>query len=89
MLCGAPVLFPHKGYWEYNEFWYHLLKHKENVLLIGKTLSSYGFLPYHLSALASIHWVLFSRCNLLSFWRQEHEASVTYKSRSQMLWFRT
>ncbi len=36
MLCGSPVLFPHKGYWEYNEFWYHLLKDKENVLLIGE-----------------------------------------------------
>ena len=36
MLCGSPVIFPHKGYWEYNEFWYHLLKDKENIVFTGE-----------------------------------------------------
>jgi len=36
MLCGSAVIFPHRGDWEYREFWYHMLKNRENVLYTCK-----------------------------------------------------
>ena len=35
MLCGSPVVFPHRGYWEFQEFWFHMLKDRENIILTG------------------------------------------------------
>lgn len=32
LLCGSTVIFPHRGDWEYHEFWFHLLKDRENIL---------------------------------------------------------
>ena len=36
MLCGSPVVFPYDYDWEPKEFWYHMLKDKENIMFTGK-----------------------------------------------------
>lgn len=35
LLCGSPVIFVKLNGWE--EFWYHLLQHQENILLLEKS----------------------------------------------------
>ena len=44
LLCGSPVIFPHKGEHEHVEFWQHLLKDRHNIVLTGAQ-QSLDFIP--------------------------------------------